>query len=75
MTAVEGDRPQAPPRPTNPSDGPPRKLSDLAATSQSALDDPGKLARAARMIQVSLARQGLTVADLRAPDAEHVRAA
>lgn len=66
MTA-DGDRPGAPPRPTNPPDGPPR--------SGLSLDDPAKLARAERMIRLSLARQGLTFSDLRAPDVEHVRAA
>lgn len=62
--ASDGDRPGAPPRPTNPSDGPPKLR---------AVDDPAKLARAARILQNALARNGLTIADLRAP--EHVRAA
>lgn len=66
MTALEGDRPAPPPRPSNPPDGPPR--------SGSSLDDPAKLSRAERMIRISLGRQGLTYADLRAP-VEHVRAA
>lgn len=34
MDAVEGDRPQSPPRPTNPSDGPPRRFSDLSPADQ-----------------------------------------
>lgn len=66
MAAVEGDRPQAPPRPTNPPDGPPR--------AGSSFKDPVKLDRAARIALNSLARRGLTYADLRAP-VEHVPAA
>jgi hypothetical protein len=34
MTALDGDRPGAPPRPTNPPDGPPRRFSDLSAADQ-----------------------------------------
>jgi hypothetical protein len=67
MTAVDGDRPGAPPRPTNPPDGPPRVPSSF--------EDPARLTRAARLVQISLARQSLTYADLQAPDVEHVRAA
>jgi hypothetical protein len=63
MTAVDGDRPAAPPRPTNPSDGPPRL----------GLDDPVRLSRASHILQTALARHGLTVSDLRPP--KHVRAA
>jgi hypothetical protein len=64
---AEGDRPGgAPNSGTKPTDAPPR--------ADSSLDDPAKLTRAGRMIQIALARQGLTIADLR-PPVEHVRAA
>jgi len=66
MPDHDGDRPGgAPPAPKPmPNPGPPR-----------ALDDPVKLARAARIMQNALARNGLTLADLRAPATEHVKAA
>jgi hypothetical protein len=64
MTRAEGPRPQTPPRPTNPPDGP----------AGDSFRDPLKLDRAARIALNSLARRGLTYADLRAP-VEHVRAA
>lgn len=64
---AEGDRPGgAPNSGTKPTDAPPR--------AGSSLDDPAKLSRAEQMIRISLGRQGLTYADLRAP-VEHVRAA
>jgi hypothetical protein len=49
-----------------PNPGPPRLR---------AIDDPVNHAWCARMVQISLARQGLVFADLRAPDVEHVKAA
>lgn len=64
---AEGDRPGGapPPPPPRPNPGPPR-----------AIDDPVKLSRAARILERALARQGLTVADLEAPEpVEHARAA
>lgn len=64
--AAEGDRPGgAPNSGSKPTDSPPR----------SSFTDPVKLDRAARIAQNALARAGLTYADLRAPDVEHVRAA
>lgn len=68
MSASDGDRPGgAPPSPTNPPDGPPKR----------AVDDPIKQARAADIAARAMARAGLTVADLRVPDYEpaHARAA
>lgn len=62
---AETDRPIPPPRPTNPPDGPPKLR---------AVDDPVKLARAGDIAARALARAGLTVADLRAPDVEPVQA-
>jgi hypothetical protein len=65
---AEGDRPGgAPGSGSKPTDAPPRKSESL--------DDPARLTRAARLVQISLARQSLTYADLQAPDVEHVRAA
>jgi hypothetical protein len=66
MTKPDGDRPQGNPRPPAPRPISPRP---------SALDDPATLSRAARILRNALARQGLTIGDLRAPAPEHVRAA
>lgn len=67
VTAADGARPQAPPRPTNPPDGPPKEGASF--------QDPVKLDRAARILETALARNGLTIADLCAPGVEHARAA
>lgn len=53
------NRPRPLPRPTNPPDGPPKPPR--------AFDDPGHLSWAARMVQISLDRQGLAFDDLEAP--------
>jgi len=66
MPAADGDRPGAPPRPTNPSDGPPKLR---------AMEDPLVLSDLHSIWMRAMERAGLTLADLRAPDDEHVRAA
>lgn len=67
MSASDGDRPGgAPPSPTNPSDGPPKQL---------AMQNPAVLSDLHSIWIRAMERAGLTIADLRAPDVEHVRAA
>jgi hypothetical protein len=66
VPSPDGDRPAPPPRPSNPPDGPPKLR---------AVDDPVKLRRAGAILRNALARNGMTIADLKAPDVEHVKAA
>lgn len=63
---ADGDRPGAPPRPTNPSDGPPKA---------GAMQDPAVLSQLHSIYMRAMERAGLTIADLRDPDTEHIRAA
>lgn len=66
MSEPEADRPTGAPRPPAP-----RPI----APKPRAMEDPATLSQLASIWQRAMDRAGLTLADLRDPDAEHVRAA
>lgn len=66
MSDVEGDRPTGAPRPPAP-----RPI----APKPRAMQDPAVLSALHSVWMRAMERAGLTIADLRDPDAEHVKAA
>lgn len=64
----DGDRPGGPPAPPGPHPNSPKPRSG-------AMQDPAVLSDLHSIWIRAMERAGLTIADLRAPDVEHVRAA
>lgn len=68
MRSDDGDRPSGPQAPPGPHPNSPRPRT-------SAMEDPAVQSQLHSIYMRAMERAGLTIADLQAPDVEHVRAA